>query len=913
MPPALPALGQKYGVATAVHSPRFPWYPPEMFTDMRTFNKHRYHHEDDLRQAERAYKHGIIASGIMIPRDLLVNADEALSLCAYLLDHLRWPVFAEGEVTTVHQINDDMHYDEKIRFHPVNIRPFLETVPPENHTAIVEKITTSSLNRETIDLILTEAPTIHRNYPGGIIPFLNDLDRIGRLAWLDPMLADEPPHTACVHQWTETVIANSPRFAAIAGSPTNFEEFVSTGAWMGAAHANNAAPYFKIDMYNPVIAQDFKENSGKIVYEDIDCDITDILREAGAPNFRGELHKIITLAFLKFWGDPLFEAYKEGLKALLQKCVTLATCQERPPRFSYWERALKDYLLFLPESFAPGDPSKPLERTPLPTNINFQNQAMAIACATFQDHPTKLLYGRTFIYDQIKKRENLNEALATYDYTPVYDEAGQITEIKRPETHRLIEELKGILYDIGYAKLCYEDHPTSENLKACIEADTCFYDKLQGLEALDTSAVRIVIDQLKENFKKESAVEGQKLIAAQKAPARLWRSIILPEGEDAAMIKAAAPNDPEPLQLPILRASRYQLSDWLQNTNPTTRIAVIGEAFRRALIQVATIARGPRLLVDRSVPLEEVQHDYGAQIRRAIPEHIPAVEDWVRREQIKDPGKMVIGTKVHTEAAMLEDRVNFLLDIFEGFGLYSTPFSLDSQGKTLVTPPVPNPLVHKLLFGMYDLFGLINQADPQFQICLAGRWEPETAAIFGSSILLSNFQAPEYKPGSFTTNQNGLTDSRIMAFDAGLEYRQFGVPYDLEAAIGRSDLMGQNDHTVLDRGRTLGTACSHYDYEGPFKNLFEIYRDAFLLALHRAGKLDEVIMESGWLAEHATEGDTPTRHETMIQKIQTAWRANQGLRATVRDLITELDMIFLASRDQIIRSNPAEFARLAAF
>ena len=351
----------------------------------------------------------------------------------------------------------------------------------------------------------------------------------------------------------------------------------------------------------------------------------------------------------------------------------------------------------------------------------------------------------------------------------------------------------------------------------------------------------------------------------------------------------------------------------MQNVNPTTQVAVIGEAFRRALIQVATAARGPRLLTDSTIPLEEIQQDYGLLIREAIPEHIPAVEAWVKAEQIKDPGKMVIGTKVHTEAAMFEERVKFLLDIFEGFGLYSTPFSLDSQGKTLVAPPVPNALVHKLLFGMYDLFGLIKHTDPQFQICLAGRWTPETAAIFGSSILLSNFQTPDYIPGCFDSNQNSLTDSRLMAYDAGLCFRQFGVPYDLEAAIGRCDTMAQNDHTVLNRGRTLGTVCSHHDYEGPFKSLFEDYRDAFLIALSKAGGLDETIMESAWVAQHAKEGDTGQNHFEMVQKIKTAWKTNPALRAIVRNLINQLDAIFIEARDTIIKANPEEFARLGTF
>lgn len=912
MSTALATLGQQYEIAPEVHHPRFPWYPPEIFSDMRTFNKHRQRYEDDLWQAERSYKREAIESGIMIPRDLLANADEILSLCNYLLDHFRWPVFREEEVAAAEEINQGMHYNEKIHFRPINIRPFLETVPPENRAAIAGKITTCEWGNETIDLILTEAPTIHRNYPGGIIPFLNDLDRVGKLGWLDPELATEPAHTTCVHQWTKTVIANPPRFAAIAGSPEDFEEFVSTGAWVCSAHFNAAAPYFKMDMYNPVIAQDFRENGGQIVFEDIDCEATDILKEAGAPNFRGELHRIIALAFMKFWGDPNFEAYKNGLKTLLGKCVNLDTNKNRYLRFLPWERAIKDYLLLLPESFAPSDPTKPVERTLLPTNINFHNQAMAIAHATFQDHPMRLFHSHNLVYHQTEKGRSLDQALADYDYTPVYDEHGQITEIQRPETHRLIEELRDILNDVVYAKYHYEDHPTAQNLQACAEADTQFYATLEKLEALElTPPLFQIVENIKEEFKKESAVEGRKLIAAQKAPAHLWRSIILPEGEP--LPGPSVPNDPNPLQLPVLHAPRYQVSDWLQKANPATKIAVIGEAFRRALIQVATATRGPRLLVDRSVPLEEIQHDHGAQIRRAIPEHLPAVEAWVRQEQIKDPGKMVIGTKVHTEAAMFEERVNFLLDLFEGFGLYSTPFSLDSQGKTLVAPPLPNTLVHKLLFGMYDLFGLINQADPQFQICLAGRWKPETAAIFGSSILLSNFQAPEYREGSFTTNMNGLTDSRIMAYDAGPQYRLYGMPYDLEAAIGRSDLLGQNDHTVLNRGRTLGTVCSHHDYEGPFKILFEEYRDAFLIALNRAGKLDEVIMESGWIAQHAAEGDTSAQHEAMIQKIQTSWRTNQILRETVRNLIAQLDAIFLASRDQIIRSNPAEFARLDAF
>jgi len=72
-------------------------------------------------------------------------------------------------------------------------------------------------------------------------------------------------------------------------------------------------------------------------------------------------------------------------------------------------------------------------------------------------------------------------------------------------------------------------------------------------------------------------------------------------------------------------------------------------------------------------------------------------------------------------------------------------------------------------------------------------------------------------------------------------------------------------------------------------------------------------MESAWVAQHAKEGDTGQNHFEMVQKIKTAWKTNPALRAIVRNLINQLDAIFIEARDTIIKANPEEFARLGTF
>jgi hypothetical protein len=368
-------------------------------------------------------------------------------------------------------------------------------------------------------------------------------------------------------------------------------------------------------------------------------------------------------------------------------------------------------------------------------------------------------------------------------------------------------------------------------------------------------------------------------------------------------------------------------SDWIHQVNPATRMAVLGGAMDLSIQSIMRDpAEAPRLQRESTrgrLTLSKIRQLYHERIQATMPLFVPIVEQQVRTARRHNPALMPVGSKVHTKKI---HRAAFIkvLEIFNQFGIDTTFFSLDNMGNTLVNPALPTGLEQQLLIRLFAIFELIKSSDPQFQICIAGRWSPETAAIFGSAMLLTNNKVPNYQPGCWQSTHNNQTGSHIMSFDARcMGVKKTGIPGDLPAAIGRTDMIAQNDRTIFDRGPIVGTAASHSDYQGPFAPLFAHFRDRYLLALKDFG-LDETIMEATWVFQHAEKDfqdikdekideekkqELIAKHEAMIEKILHAWAANPELVERIEALINELEAMFLEKRDNIITSDPQEFHR----
>ncbi|MFA6024652.1 MAG: hypothetical protein WC777_05665 [Candidatus Gracilibacteria bacterium] len=357
---------------------------------------------------------------------------------------------------------------------------------------------------------------------------------------------------------------------------------------------------------------------------------------------------------------------------------------------------------------------------------------------------------------------------------------------------------------------------------------------------------------------------------------------------------------------------RLKPSAWLKGTNPATRMVVLGGALEKvlaarqkqgALGQQVALLCGPSSPEEIFDSFDRFERDIVVDLQLAIPE----METRVQAARVSVPGRMSLGTKVHTDSGMDFNRFHSHLSVFRLGQVGHTPFKLIHGGRTLVVPPLPTAYEQREMLRLFEAFGTLNKNDPDIQEAMGGRWAPHTTAVVGASILLSNHVGRVYAPGAFQSTAD-QTQARIMARDAGV--RAVGLPYDLPAAVGRTDLLGQLDASSMGRYQLLGTLAAHRDFEGPLAPLMTFYERDFLSILREAG-LEKALYGSPWVADKDTPDDIDA-HESMVGTFVRAWQRERDLRQKVRALIAQTDRRLLELSPIIISSDPEEYERLLA-
>lgn len=291
---------------------------------------------------------------------------------------------------------------------------------------------------------------------------------------------------------------------------------------------------------------------------------------------------------------------------------------------------------------------------------------------------------------------------------------------------------------------------------------------------------------------------------------------------------------------------------------------------------------------------------------------IPFICDRIVAARSERAGLLPIGSKIHSSKDMPDDRFQKVLKMLAGWGIGSTSFRLISEGQTYVLPPVGTPDEWKMIVSFLGMLGTFNN-DANSQLCAAGRWtDLETPAVVGSTMLLastSNIERYDLR-GSLTSSHKKEVCRRIMAFDAGVKVEN--LPFDLEKAKGRTDILGRFALSDSDTWQLISTLATHHAYEGPFKDLFTTYKDSHERIVREHG-LSTVIKSSRWIKEPRKGGqkmlqdDPYDYHEGMLNRILATRRAQPEVVSAIRAAILKAWEGFHESRSGFIEERKSEY------
>lgn len=381
------------------------------------------------------------------------------------------------------------------------------------------------------------------------------------------------------------------------------------------------------------------------------------------------------------------------------------------------------------------------------------------------------------------------------------------------------------------------------------------------------------------------------------------------------------------------RAGEPEVSPFLRQTNPITRTAVTSSAFLMS-VGVMPLPRALKGLPIRPlrIPIVKLlkgdEEDGAHRLERVLRGGnlegklrgnarilLPELERLVREDRRTRIGTMAGGAKIHTFDAM---DGSLFSRIQEMFGLQSTPFRLAEADHSLIIPPLPENLAPMLFIQVLGQFGLIDEDNPQIQTTMAGGdWPEPVVAGVGASMLLATERAVRFKPGAFSTTDNGLTDSRLMIRDAGV--MQTGLPFHLKGVDGRTDKLGNRIFSDFRLYRILGTLANHGLKDGPFKPIWLWYENEFLNILRRYG-LHRALHQAEWVydpKDPAGNTDTIRAHEQMVDTFVSAWYRSvdrgYGIVDEVEALIRKAAELMETFRPIVEQAMPGETERLMNF
>ena len=361
-------------------------------------------------------------------------------------------------------------------------------------------------------------------------------------------------------------------------------------------------------------------------------------------------------------------------------------------------------------------------------------------------------------------------------------------------------------------------------------------------------------------------------------------------------------------------------SPFLSQANQHTRMAAAGISLLSAagVIQLPGMPQSQVFLPisklsDGRFGREELErlHDAADLLSPEVAMRLPVVEKLILAERDRMPGIMPIGGKIHTQKPMDQKLLDFIMSVF---GLSNTPFKLIHSDTSLLIPPMASALEFNMIVKILELFGVIDPEMPDIQLAVAGRWNENLAPYVGSAVLLGTDRGVLYGPGAFSTNQNDKTGARIMAYDAGIKIS--GMPFDVQSAKGRTDMLGRHSLGDTFLYQLLGTMASHHQFGGEFSDMMPEMQFGMDSVLRQYG-LDSHLRDSAWVYDYAVGGsaDSFEQHEQMVGRFAGVRMApeTRAVQQDIRQLIADAQKQMMGRREEIIAKNPHEYSRLMKY
>lgn len=372
-------------------------------------------------------------------------------------------------------------------------------------------------------------------------------------------------------------------------------------------------------------------------------------------------------------------------------------------------------------------------------------------------------------------------------------------------------------------------------------------------------------------------------------------------------------------------APRLEGSEFFKGTNTATQLAIVGTSMMLAMQgPTGKHAKGLGLEVlpalmgkDGQLPISDaIVQARGRKafdvLARNIAKMMPFVEAQVLESRRNAVGLMPQGLKIHSP-----DRVDpqVFQMLSEMFGISKSAFGMKGHGEGILLPPLPTTTELKMLTRLLEFFGGIRADARQLQTAMAGRLGEHGAAVETSTILLTTPLGGRYRDSAFETTHHEKTGGRLVIYDAGV--REGGLPFDVSAAEGRTDILGRRALEDLDVQKVIGTLATHFQFGGPLAHLFPDFEQQHREVLRRYG-LDGALHASAWIADHAEKHDTLAFHGVMIDRfadarLQGLQRVDYGVVREMGLLVADMAERIRAQQPRLIRDCPDEFKHLMRY
>jgi len=292
---------------------------------------------------------------------------------------------------------------------------------------------------------------------------------------------------------------------------------------------------------------------------------------------------------------------------------------------------------------------------------------------------------------------------------------------------------------------------------------------------------------------------------------------------------------------------------------------------------------------------KQVGRQFGGQVielKRAIE---------AKRSEYK--GVLPVGGKVHLLHGINSKEYDRLFRLLR---LTSSAFKLEAATNSFIIPPVMTQEEMIIILACLEETGLLDKGRPELQVTIPGKLDDNSAAILGSSILLSTEVGMEYPLDSFKTSHDEETDKRIMAYDDGGELiilphmrRRKGWGY----LSGRTDMFGRKAWSDIKYYQFISTALSNAQFGGPFEEIGKWYIAEYENLLERHKMKD--ILEDKWINKQYDDEwckmsakkkeESRKHHYETVKRCTDAWykcaenpKDKKGIIFEVRDLVDSL-------------------------